>query len=311
MEERKGNTEGAENKSVEKLRKSNERIYKWTILLLVLVIGVLTYFLVTETKDLKEEVVLTQDQNTELKFELDSLVGEYTHVKHQYDSVLTDKDEVIQEKTREIEKLIAQQADYYRIRRQLNLLRDITQNYVREIDSLHTENKVLKAENIKMQDEIQRVTQQTETLSQTKTELEEQVEKAAGLRAFRLSATAIRLYGFRNRERETDKARRTDMIKICFTIAENPIAPAGEKNVYIRISGPDTEILRISDDDAYSFVYGSDTLQYSVKESFDYQNNNIDMCLYWDKSEDYEEGQYLISVFTDEDFLGETLLNLN
>ncbi len=311
MEERKNNTTNADIQNIRKMNKRNERIYKWTILLLVIIIGVLTYFLVDTTENLKEEVVLTHEQNLELKLELDSLVGEYTQVKYQYDSVLVEKDVLIQEKTKEIEKLITQQADYHRIRRQLNLLRDITQNYVREIDSLHTENRVLKDENIKMHDEIQKVTERTVELTESKTELEDKVEQAANLRAFKISATGIRITGFRKKEKEHDKARRLDRIKVCFTIAENPIASPGKKNVYVRISGPDTEILRVSDDDSHSFVFQEDTLQFSMHEEIDYQNNNIDMCLYWDKINDFEPGQYLISVFTDENFLGETLLNLN
>ncbi|MBS4012689.1 MAG: hypothetical protein KGZ97_02855 [Bacteroidetes bacterium] len=308
MEERVNTNSGVDS------TKSKLKLYQWASFVMLLIIGLLTYMLIDTRQSLETtttEKTLSQDENLQLKNELDSMIFEYTAIKLEYDSVLYDKDLVIQEKAKEINKLIAQQADYHRIRRQLDLLRDITQNYVREIDSLHTENKVLKAENVRMQDEIRTVVKQSEALTQTKQQLEEKVEIAAGLRAFQMSAIGTRTAGFRNTERETDKAKRVEKIKVCFVIAENPITQPGRKNVYMRIAAPNTEILRISDDDSYSFVFREETLQYSIKSHFDYNNKNIDMCLTWDKNKDFDPGQYLISIFTDDALMGETSLTLN
>ena len=302
------------NMKEKKSSKDSLRVFQFISILFLLIIGVLSYLLYDSYQSLDEktdEVQLTLEENITLQTEFDGLLKDYTTVKHQYDSVLVDKDEQIQEMSKEIEQLLAQQADYWRIRRQLELLRDITQNYVREIDSLHTENRVLKAENVRMHDEIQRVTEETVVLSQTKVELEEKVEKAATLRAFQISATGLRFAGFSKRERETDKARRVEQIRTCFTIAENPIAPAGNKNVYLRIADPHGEILRISDDERYSFVFQEDTLQFSVSEDINYQNTNMEMCLNWNTHEELIPGQYIITLFTDDAVMGETLINLN
>ena len=292
--------------------KPNENVYKGTILVLVIIIGVLTFMLITSRQTLKDvstEKTVATERNTELTDELNTVLAEYTQVKNEYDSVLTTQDSIIQANAAEIRRLIDQQSDYHRIRRQLNLLRDITQNYVREIDSLHTENRVLKAENVEMQQEIRRFSQQTTELAQTKIQLEEKVEVAAALRAYQINATPIRLRG-RDREEETDRARRTDRIRVCFTVAENPVANPGNKTAFIRIAQPDGNILRVSDDDQYSFIQGQDTLQFSMRTQFNYQNMDTDVCLYWDQSQDYEEGMYLVSLFTEEYRLGETQFSL-
>lgn len=292
--------------------KPNENVYKGTILVLVIIIGVLTFMLITSRQTLKDvstEKTVATERNTELTDELNTVLAEYTQVKNEYDSVLTTQDSIIQANAAEIRRLIDQQSDYHRIRRQLNLLRDITQNYVREIDSLHTENRVLKAENVEMQQEIRRFSQQTTELAQTKIQLEEKVEVAAALRAYQINATPIRLRG-RDREEETDRARRTDRIRVCFTVAENPVANPGSKTAFIRIAQPDGNILRVSDDDQYSFIQGQDTLQFSMRTQFNYQNMDTDVCLYWDQSQDYEEGMYLVSLFTEEYRLGETQFSL-
>lgn len=294
------------------LGKRNDNIYKGTILVLVVIIAVLTFMLITSRMSLKEistEKTVVYDHNVELQDELQSVLEEYNMVKLEYDSVLTKQDSIIQVNAREIERLIAQQGDYNRIRRQLNLLREITQNYVHEIDSLYTENRVLKAENVEMQEEIQRFTRRTTELSATTEALEGKVEEASVLRAFQINATPIRLRGS-NREEETDRARRTDRVKVCFTVAANPVANAGNKNAYIRIADPKGNIIRLGDDDRYAFTNNGDTLQFTMKSQFTYNNQDTEVCLYWDKQNDFEEGIYQVSVFTDEFRLGESQFSL-
>ncbi len=301
-----------ETENTANMKARNENIYKGTILILVIIIAVLTFMLITSRnalKDISTEKVVAEDLNQELKVELDSVLMEYNMVKMEYDSVLTTQDSIIQANAQEIERLIAQQSDYRRIRRQLNLLREITQNYVHEIDSLYTENRVLKAENVEMQEEIQRFTRETTALSESKEELESKVEVASALRAFQINATPIRLRGS-NREEETDRARRTDLIKVCFTVAENPVATPGNKNVYVRIAEPNGNILRMGDDDRYSFISGEDTLQFTMKGEFNYTNLDTEVCLQWNNTSDYEDGMYLVSIFTDEFRLGESQFSL-
>ena len=230
-------------------------------------------------------------------------------MKFEYDSILVDKDSIIQVNAVEIQRLIARQADYNRIRRQLDGLREITQNYVREIDSLVTANIVLKEENVQIKEEIRQVRARTTELTQDKQELEGMVEVASAIRAYQIEASAVRMRS-RDREEETDRAARAERMKICFSLAENPIAPSGYYNIYARIAAPDGQILRLGDTDEYSFVNEGDTLQYSVAGRINYQNQMFSSCLYWDRIREFEPGQYLISLYSDDLRLGETTVSL-
>lgn len=293
-------------------KNTNEKVYKSTILALVLIIGVLTFMLITSRQSLKEvstERTIATELNIELEEELNSILAEYNQVKNEYDSVLTKQDSIIQSNAEEIRRLIAQQADYRRIQRNLQLLQEITQNYVREMDSLYTVNKVLRDENIEMQQEIQQFTRRTTELAQTKEELEGKVEVASALRAFQIEATPLRIRG-RGREEQTDRSRRTDQVRVCFTVAGNPVASTGNKNAYVRIADPTGKILRVSDDDQYSFVIAGDTLQFTMRDQFNYLNMDTEVCMDWQGTEEYEDGMYLVSVFTDEYRLGETQFSL-
>ncbi len=303
--------ENQESKSPVKADK-NEKIYRIAILILGLFVVVLAVLWMTSRQTLKEvrhERQVAHELNQSLQFELDSVLDDYYQVRLEYDSILFDKDSIIQANAREIQGLIARQADYNRIRRQLNLLRDVTQNYVKEIDSLYTENRVLKAENVQMREEIQIVRRRTTELTQDKAALETKVEVASTLRAYQIDPFPFRLRG-RDREHETDRASRVEQIRVCFLIAENPITPPGDYNIYLRIADPFGDILRASDDPAHSFVHEGDTLQFSVRDSFNYQNSQKRKCLTWQRIDEFEPGTYSLSLYTDEFWLGEAALEL-
>ncbi|MDR4988086.1 MAG: hypothetical protein RG741_04510 [Bacteroidales bacterium] len=294
------------------MQKKNELVYRITILFLGVLVLLVSFLWQTSRQSLKEvtqerEIALVMNQ--QLQYELDSVLDDYYRVRVEYDSILFEKDSIIQANARQIQNLITRQEDYYRIRRQLNLLRDITQNYVREIDSLYTANQVLRAENIEMREQILQVQRRTTELTRDKAALETKVEAASVLRAYQIETFPFRLRG-RGREDETDRASRAEQIRVCFLISENPIIAAGDYNIYMRIADPNGIILRESDDLAYSFIHIEDTLQYSVKDRFSYQNRQLHKCMTWQRVEEFEPGYYTISLFTDEFLLGETSLEL-
>ncbi len=293
-------------------KKKNDKIFRVVLLVLialVVVLGVLWYTTHRSLQEVKQEREVIAERNYGLQLELDSLLDDYRLTRLEYDSILMDKDSIIQANANEIQSLIARQADYNRIRRQLNQLQEITQQYVHEMDSLYTENKVLREENVQMREEIQQVQRRTTELADDKQELETQVERASGLRAYEIETTPFRIRG-RGRESETDRARRVEQVRVCFVVGENPITPPGDYNVYMRIADPDGNILRVSDGLSHAFVHHGDTLQFSAKGQIDYQNKATRKCLTWQRMDEFDPGTYSISLFTNEFRLGEAALTL-
>ncbi len=285
------------------------KVYKISIIVLIVIVGVLIFMLLTTYQTLHDTIAEKEERieySFELQTELDSLMYEYTEFKHLHDSVLHDKDSIIQQNAREVERLISQQADYRRIRRQLDYLRDIAQDYVVRIDSLYQVAEVLRFERDQARDEVVQIQDYATELERDREELSTKVEVASALRADQIAALGYRTRGFTGREVEMDRADRVEYVRVCFTIAQNPIAAAGPRNIYVRIAGPDEKILRFSDDDEYSFVHNEDTLQYTVRKQIDYQNRSKDVCLTWDRYMEYMEGEYLVSIFTDEHRIGES-----
>jgi hypothetical protein len=253
-------------------------------------------------------------QRVEQQHELDSLIAEHNNIKLEYGSFsdsLAVKDSIIQANAIEIRKLLDTQYEFYKVKKKLEKLRFISQGYLKQIDSLYTVNKELKEENQEIRSSYQKEQQKTSTLQKDKEALNEKVTMAAVLKAYKITAAGVR--GSGDKERATDKAKRVEKVKVCFTLGENPLLSAGAKNVYIRIARPDKMILSQGKGDDYSFSYKGEIMQYTMRSTVNYQNLAMDVCAYWinrSTKENLPDGTYVVSVYADDFEIGQTSFEL-
>ncbi|MCK9450806.1 MAG: hypothetical protein M0Q90_03885 [Bacteroidales bacterium] len=290
---------------------------RWLYILLaifaLIIIG-LSIWLISTKSNLRVLQEEKEQQKIGLQHELDSLILSHNETKRAYGDLadsLTAKDSLIQANAIEIKQLLNTKWEYYKIKKKLERLQVISQGYVRQMDSLYTVNRELTEENERIREEFNLERKRNVQLSKVKEELTDVVEMAAELRTFNVSAKAMRQRGS-SREVETDKVKRVERVKICFTIAENKVVQAGNKNIYIRIAAPDNQILAKGRGDEYSFMHQGERLQYSIMESVEYQNKNEEICVYWDKRDTQEltEGLYSIDIYEGETLIGQTSFNL-
>ena len=291
--------------------KSRSWLYLIAILLLALIAG---FFIAKYIRTKKEVQSLTTEKENlkmDLQGELDSLLIEHEKIKQEYgelSDVLVVKDSVIQANALEIKQLLDTQWEYYKVKKKLDNLRDVSQSYLKQIDSLFTVNRALKEENLAIRQNFEAEQKKTETLQKDKEELTQKITEAAVLRAYNISAVGVR---FKSAEEEkvTDKARRVDKIKICFTLAANQLITPGQKDVYIRIARPDNMILTKGKGEEFSFSYMGAMLQYSILETVDYSTEAVESCTYWIHRDSYEpltEGNYVVSIYTEDKEIGQT-----
>ncbi|MDE5609991.1 MAG: hypothetical protein K2I66_06390, partial [Bacteroidales bacterium] len=190
------------------------------------------------------------------------------------------------------------------IKRKLELLRAITQDYVVRIDSLVTVNKQLEEENIQMKEEVNRVQERNTQLTVDKQRLE---EVASTFKAYDLNAATFRVRGD-GKEIATDRAPRITRIGITFILSENKVVKAGKKFIYARISRPDGVVMSVSDDDLYSFEMDGEKYQYTIKEEIDYENQSMPVKMVWDRISDGAamEGKYDVMLYMDGKEIGRT-----
>ncbi|MCK5839613.1 MAG: hypothetical protein KAG99_07180 [Bacteroidales bacterium] len=284
------------------------------VILLLVIIGLVWKFMSTRN-EVNQLVSEKENMRIELQLELDSLMLEHDNVKVEYGTLadsLALKDSVIQANATEIKKLLNTQWEYYKIKKKLNRLRGIARGYVHQIDSLHTVNRELQEENTAIKMSYAEEQRKSSTLQKDKEELTKKVSEAAVLKAYGISAYGIRYKSVSN-QRFTDKARRVDKVKICYTLADNPVVQKGIKEIFIRIARPDNLILSKGEGDEYSFMYNGEILQYSIKEEVDYDNLATDVCSFWvnvNLDEPLIPGKYAVSIFTKDYEIGQTFFEL-
>lgn len=254
-------------------------------------------------------------QRADFQAEVDSLLKVHNELKSNYGELseqLAEKDSIIQADAEEIKKLLETQWDYNRIKRKVSELQAISQKYVRQLDSLYVVNQELVAENERIREEVQAERRQNKTLQRQKEELTNKMNQAAVLRIYNLTADAIRFRGG-SQETETNKAKRAERVRVSFTIGQNDLVDAGNKNFYLRIADPSKNIICKGMGDEYAFTYNGELLQYTEKINVNYENAEKDVTAYFIKPSDLDlqPGYYFVDVYDDNNNLvGQTSFTL-
>ncbi len=292
---------------------TNKGLITALVVFVIIVIG-LAIWLFSVQSNLKSLKAEKEAQRTELMSELDSLMKVHEQVKAQYGELsdsLSVKDSIIETKSKEIKKLMNTRWEYYKIKKKLASLQRISQGYVRQMDSLYRENKSLSLENQKIKEEIKTEIRKNEKLIAQQNQLSNKVHKGSILGTYNYKVGAVHVTGS-GRERATDKIRRVNKIKVCFTLGENKITTPGNKKIYVRIAQPDKKILTVSNSDKYSFMYKGEKLQYSIMKEVNYENQNIDVCMYFSrrKTQALQAGLYHVDIFEDNENIGHATFKL-
>lgn len=287
---------------------SHNRNYKIILAILGLLIIVLLFWLFIQRSELLKLVKAKESEKSEILHDLDSVMQEHNSLKASYGSLsdsLRAKDSVIQQNAKEIQKLLNTEYEYNIIRKKFAMLQKVAQGYVRQMDSLYTVNRELSAENERIRQEVKTEQNRNQTLMKDKEELKEKMNQAAFIKAYNVTATAYRLKSGGSKEIETDKASKTDKIRICFTIGENPLVAPGMKYIYVRIQRPDNVVVIKSKYDTFQFK--GQTIPFSLREEIDYQGKAKNICLDWfkkDKDSPAMKGRYIVTVFSDDSEIG-------
>jgi len=184
------------------------------------------------------------------------------------------------------------------------------QKYValqKEMDLLLAENDSLKVQNSYLATSLDSTrvrleerTMFTDSLLIQNNALAEVMENAAVL-------SAVGLKGFGVIERTsgklipTERASRTDKIRVCFTVAKNKLVQNGDQELYVQVIDPKNNTLGANE----QVTFGDKTLNYSIVSKFNYESDNLNICEFVASkgSNDFEKGRYIINVFNEKDLV--------
>ncbi|TXD82954.1 chromosome partitioning protein ParA [Subsaximicrobium wynnwilliamsii] len=182
----------------------------------------------------------------------------------------------------------------------------------KEMDVLMAENSQLKSQNSLLSTSLDstnvRLAERnmfSDSLLVQNTQLAEVVENAAVLQT-------VDLKGFGVIERNsgklipTERARRSDKIRVCFTIAKNALVGAGDKELYIQVLDPRSNVLGANE----QIQFGEKILNYSLVSKFNYENRNLNICEFIAPNDEFEEGRYIVNVFNKKELISSTEFTL-
>jgi len=287
---------------------SSKRKYTIYLSILGILLLIMLFWLFIQRSQLMKLVNEKEMEKVSLQHNLDSLMTEHNNLKKSYGALsdsLKAKDSLIQVNAEEIKKLLATQWDYNTIHKKFERLQKVAQGYVHQMDSLYTVNRELAAENDRIRQVVKTEQNRNQNLMKDKEELKEKMNQAAFIKAYDVTATPYKLKSGGTKEQVTDKASRTDRIRICFTIGENPLVTSGKRIVYIRVVRPDNVVVIKSKYD--TFTFNGQTIPFSLREDIDYQGKAMRVCVDWTKKDNDKaamKGKYMVTVFTDDKEIG-------
>jgi regulator of replication initiation timing len=168
-----------------------------------------------------------------------------------------------------------------------------------EMTVLMTENDALKVENSLLASSLDSTNVQlaervvfTDSLLSQNTQLANIVENAAVLQTTDLKGSGV-IERSSGKLIPTERARRSDKIRVCFTIAKNTLVGSGDKELYIQILDPLSNVLGSNE----QIQFDTAVLNYSLISKFNYENRNLNICEFVAPNEDFEKGRYIINVF--------------
>ncbi len=192
-----------------------------------------------------------------------------------------------------VKSLKADVAILSKFRRQVYQLQKERATLMARLDSLTASNLALKSLNETTQKELERVASLNDSIVQQNIILEQENRIAAQLRLESLNVQSVKVKN-NGDFKDVKRARRTDNFKVCFTVRDNAIAQAGDKNFFIEVLGPDGALVGTSE----SVTVNSRTLEVSKITAFYYENELLDVCDYiGSTSGEFVSGNYMVNVY--------------
>jgi hypothetical protein len=281
----------------EKKNRSNTGLLLLVVLLLISNVVLLWMYMQSQKRG--EE---TQAQVEQISSQKDDVTHLLENMLASYDTLKTENEQLTVEmeaQKEKIESLLEQvkrgNYDLSKARKEAETLRRIMKGYVATIDSLNQVNQQLTADKINLTQELGEVKGQKDALSSKAEELEGKIAKGSVLHTTSILANALFMRS-NGKQVETDRAKKAEMVKCCFTLGENKVTTSGDKTLYMRVISPDGKVLRATESDN-RFKFNGVEGEFSARREINYQNQPVDACIFWTGTDELRTGQYIVEVY--------------
>lgn len=277
-------------------QKSNKSLKAIILVLALLLVGSLVYIfkLTNDATSLETKVTSTMTEKEsvlkdlgELKATYDAAIAENTSMS---DELIAEREKVVGLMS-QLEKSKGDTASMSKYKQQYIALQGKMNSLMQEVEVLKGENKTLTTNLDSTKVVLEESKNYNQTLVGQNEELSKTVEKASKLTVLNLKAAAFRKKSS-GKEIETDKASRTDILKITFTIAENQVAKSGDKVYYVQVIDSKNNVLG----DKATTSFGDNTLTYSFISTVKFENKTVQVSEEL-PDKPFQKGTYFVNIF--------------
>jgi len=288
---------------------SNNNRAKILIGLLVVLLVSLAGYTYTLIQQNKETLLFLEADKAEVQKELEAIVVSYNEILQ--DNELKDK-ELIAARDRivvlldSVKNYKANLSIINRYKAQVRALKNERTQLFKRADSLLFVTQRLAIEKDSTTAVLNKTIKVVDSVTTANTQLFNSLEKGALIGITNLDATAI-IVRKGGKIKQTKRASRADKIRVCYTIAPNTLAQAGDRVLYVQVINPDNNIIG----DKSNITFGQDLLTYSKSEIVFYENKALDVCaIVGTTGQDVLKGLYTINIFDAQRQIGSTTLML-
>jgi len=292
-----------------KTHSNNNNRAKILIGLLVVLLVSLAGYTYTLIQQNKETVLFLEADKAEVQKELEAIVVSYNEILQ--DNKIKDK-ELIAARDRivvlldSVKNYKANLSIINRYKAQVRALKNERTQLFKRADSLLIVTQRLAIEKDSTTAVLNKTIKVVDSVTTANTQLFNSLEKGALIGISNLDVTAI-IVRKGGKIKQTKRASRADKIRVCYTIAPNTLAQAGDRVLYVQVINPENNIIG----DKSNITFGQDLLTYSKSESVFYENQALDVCaIVGSTGQDVLKGLYTINIFDAQRQIGSTTLML-
>lgn len=291
---------------------NNNKVYFFIIAIAALLATNVYFYIKFKSSGERLYTVTLQREN--LQIEIDRIEAELDNIKNQGVEFTDDFQEVENSARSTIENLREhlEQSDLSEeelsiAKQQVAILKDNVSDFKDEITSLRIRNELLAQENGELGQKLYETQQEIDQLQTNHHVLTEKISKASSVKVSNVHINGVELK--RNGSMDFSvRAKRVDRLQINFTIADNPVAEIGPKEVFVRVINPNGNLIAHAEDIFY--VHG-EKLQYTFKENINFTNNGEEYQFLWsDSNQGFRRGAYTILLYADNAIMGRSSIVL-
>lgn len=296
-----------ENKGNPAPEKKNNKNLVWIILFALS--AIFNIYQWQNKNTVVESYEFKTDSLMSAKMDVDKELGEtyqelnqYKGINERLDSLLAEANTSIDEQKSRIEKLLKNERNSASLNKKLKAelaeIKKLRDEYLEKIDKLLVENEQLKKDKEELSSTV-------ENLSKN---LESTVNQASVLKSEYMRVKTFKKRG-NEKYSETAMAKKTNKMEICFSVLENRIAKAGEREIYLRIVEPGGKTMgaRSTGSSTFTMANSGEEVQFTANTKMNYDNGKQDICLNWEEQERvFAPGTYVIELYIDGNLSGAT-----